>query len=78
MPMTQIPMLDGNGQRMQVQCPFHERDLHNDHCYDGMGRNRCKYFVRYEHILSGESPDGRNHSYILCTNKHKDTQLSLF
>lgn len=30
------------------QCPFNERDLQNDKCYNGNGHNRCKYFVRYD------------------------------
>jgi hypothetical protein len=29
-------------------CPFNVRDLQNDNCYDGNGKNRCKWFVRYD------------------------------
>jgi hypothetical protein len=29
-------------------CPFGVRDLQNDRCYDGGGKNRCKWFVRYD------------------------------
>ena len=25
------------------QCPFGIRDLNNDECYSGNGKNRCKY-----------------------------------
>ena len=29
-------------------CPFGVRDLQNDRCYDGGGKNRCKWFVCYD------------------------------
>ena len=29
-------------------CPFGERDLQNDECYSGSGKNRCPYFVKYD------------------------------
>ena len=77
--MTRIPLYDKNGDyKSDLQCPFGERDLRTDECYSGMGKNRCPYFVKYEHLFSDETPDGRCQSYIVCTNKHKDTQLTLF
>ena len=29
-------------------CPFNVRDLSKDECYSGNGKNRCKYFIRYD------------------------------
>ena len=30
------------------ECPYGVRDLEKDECYSGSGKNRCKYFVRYD------------------------------
>ena len=54
------------------QCPFGIRDLNNDECYSGNGKNRCKYFVRY---------DWENfYGCIVCNHpeKKKIEQLELF
>ena len=29
-------------------CPFKERDLQKDECYSGNGKNKCRFFVRYD------------------------------
>lgn len=39
--------IDGELKRSTV-CPFGVRDLSNDECYSGNGKNRCPYFVRYD------------------------------
>lgn len=86
--MTRIPLYDKNtGRRIQEQCPFGERDLKTDECYSGMGKNRCPYFIKYEHFMTGEIlPDGSRvrtcMSYIQCKcdkpRKGTWVQLELF
>lgn len=51
------------------QCPFGIRDLQNDNCYDGNGKNKCQYFVRYD-FTSGTV-------CVVCNHK-KVEQLELF
>ena len=55
-----IAMCDKDGKLRQVRCPFGIRDLSEENCYDGMGRNRCKYFKKYEHNAE------KHQSYIVC------------
>ena len=51
----------------QVPCPFGVRDLSKDECYSGNGRNKCKYFVRY---------DWEKHpGCVACTHPPKEIQL---
>ena len=50
--------------RERNQCPFGERDLKHDRCYDGNGKNRCPFFQRYI--------DGK---IIKCKHKPKELQL---
>ena len=86
--MNYIQMRDPQtGRDLHPKCPYGVRDLHNDVCYSGMGKNRCEYFVKYEHYLTGEiARDGTRvrscMSYIVCKcNKPKRgtwVQLSLF
>lgn len=59
-----IAMYDNDGKPRQVRCPFGIRDLSKDECYSGNGRNKCKYFKCYDHVLSG-----KNESYIVYSGK---------
>ena len=43
----------------ETRCPFGVRDLTQDECYSGNGKNRCKYFVRYDW--------GEHSGCIVCT-----------
>ena len=54
------------------ECPFKERDLKNDCCYNGIKEDRCKYFVRYDW--------DKHYNHIECTHPPiKDSQqLELF
>lgn len=53
--------IDGELKRSTV-CPFGVRDLSNDECYSGNGKNRCPYFVKYDwdkhynHIACNHAP----------------------
>lgn len=85
---TKIPLYDNEtGKALHPQCPFKVRDLHTDECYSGNGKNRCEYFIKYEHLFTGEKlPDGSRvrscMSYIVCKcdkpRKGTWVQLSLF
>ena len=67
---TYVPLYP-QGKR-NPECPFGVRDLSRDECYSGNGRNRCRWFVRYEW---GNKHDGCIH----CTHPLIDVkQLSLF
>lgn len=72
-----IPQWDKRGHYI-AKCPFGERDLtnHNDECYFGNwfgnGRNRCRWFVRYEWC-------NEHRGCIHCTHPPVDLQqLELF
>ncbi|MBO6100629.1 MAG: hypothetical protein J6P07_04785 [Spirochaetaceae bacterium] len=39
---------DGTFYKERTQCPFNVRDLKNDECYSGNGKNRCRWFIRYD------------------------------
>lgn len=55
------------------RCPYGVRDLQTEACYDGNGKNKCPYFVRYDW--------SKEHSgCIACTHpqKPKYVQLELF
>lgn len=53
--------IDGELKRSTV-CPFGVRDLSNDECYSGNGKNHCPYFVKYDwdkhynHIACNHQP----------------------
>lgn len=51
----------------QVSCPFGVRDLSKDECYSGNGKNKCKYFVRYDW--------GKHYGCVACTHPPKERQL---
>ena len=71
---TYIPMYDKRtGRRISpLVCPFAERDLENDECYSGNGKNRCKWFIRYEWC-------NEHSGCIHCTHPPVDArQLELF
>lgn len=47
--MIYIPQIYDNDLKQYVtECPFKVRDLKNDECYSGNGKNRCEWFVRYD------------------------------
>lgn len=60
-----IAMYDEDGKPRQVRCPFGIRDLSKDKCYSGNGQNRCRFFKKYDHVLTS----GKNQSYIVCMGK---------
>lgn len=65
--ITYVPCIPGTHKRI---CPFGERDLDNDECYSGGGRNRCKYFIRY---------DWDEHSgCVACTHPPINNEPTLF
>lgn len=83
--MTEIFYRDKYGKKLQVRCPFGKRDLTNDECYSGGGKNRCEFFIRYEHYFIRElTPNGQKvscASSIKCSckeNKIDYNQLTLF
>ena len=54
-----------------VQCPFGERDLQNDECYNGV--NKCPFFIRYEWCNEHNACIACNHPPV-----PKAVQLELF
>ena len=71
--ITYVPTPHCKDNPQEARCPFGERDLQNDECYSGNGRNRSPYFIRYD--WSDE-----HSGYIACNHppKPKYVQLSLF
>ncbi len=71
--ITYVPTVHHKSHPKVMVCPFGERDLQNDECYSGNGRNRCPFFIRYDW--------SEEHSGCVACNhppKPKYVQLSLF
>lgn len=62
---------DANGYyyRERTQCPFGVRDLKNDECYSGNGKNRCKFFVRHDW--------DKHYGCIACSHEPIKTNIQL-
>lgn len=69
-PMYQWVKDHRTGERKNdLQCPFGVRDLSSDECYSGSGRNRCKFFVRYDWE--------KFYGCIICNHTKEETKLQL-
>ena len=51
-------------------CPYGERDLQTDNCYDGSGLNKCPYFIKYDWV--------NYNGHIVCNHPEKKIQGELF